>query len=445
MSVSIPDLQSTASRLADRLTIEEPAGASQQDELTGFATQDYFTEQLDKLIQSGVVHNTPVTLVLLQLANFYQISSWVGSSEARLLLIRLAGLLKNAVPDSSWLCRCRGHEFALLLVDEGSRRFPELAETIHQVLHRQTAHLVPPQLSLACGIGSVRLGADTPNGEIAFARARHNIWQRQLSNMAEPPLFFDNVAEGMDRQVKAALVENRFRLSFQGIIGFRDDSMHRYETRITLLDGNEHRPARAFMEAAVKSALGEKLDRWVFGQAIRALSAEPDPRCQLTVNVSQNSLVSPDFLDWLTTCLPEQLAPRLVLQVSEIDILITQHHLDRFCQRARALKLELSINHFGAVEDPFPYLTLFPADSVKLHRSRLQQLPESPERRQQLATLVGQLHDKGIDVAAATIEKFSDLPLLWQAGVDFVQGHGLHRPSSSRDCEFVEEIELRLG
>ncbi|MEZ5489791.1 MAG: GGDEF domain-containing protein [Gammaproteobacteria bacterium] len=444
MSVSIPDLQSTASRLAETLTIERTADPSQRDELTGFATQDYFTGRLDNLMQSDLMLGADVTLVLLQLANFYQISSWVGSSEARLLLTRLAGLLKDAAPDHSWLCRCRGHEFALLLVDEGSRRFPEFAETIHQVLHRQTAHLVPPQLSLACGIGSVRLGADTPNSAIAFARARHNIWQRQLSNMAAPALFFDTGAEGMDRHVEAALAENRFRLSFQGIIGFRDNSLQRYETRITLLDGEAQRPARAFMDAAVKSALGEKLDRWVFREAIRTLKAEPDPRCRLTVNVSQNSLVSPGFLDWLAARLTTDLAPRLVLQVSEIDILITQHHLDRFCQRARTLKLGLSINHFGAVEDPFPYLTLFPADSVKLHRSRLQQLPESPERRQQLAALVGRLHDQSIAVVAATVEKFSDLPLLWQAGVDFVQGHSLHRPSSSRDCEFVEEIELRL-
>ncbi len=444
MSNSAQHLQEARQAVGQPFATTELHRASQRDELTGFATQQHFSGSLDRLIQRQEFEQVPVTLVLLQLANFYEISSWVGSDEARLLLSRLAGLLQDTVPDNSWLCRCRNHEFALLLVDEGCRHFPDLSEAIHQALRTRVNHLVPPQLTLTCNIGSVRIDGDTPNALVAFARARHDIWQRQLAALTVPPELAHDQGPDLARRLGMALSEDRFRLCFQGTISFRNESLHRYEARMTLIDNDNCLPARLFMDAAVKNALGERLDRRAVELAIETLATDTRPQCQLSVNISQNSLVSSEFFDWLAARLPAGLHARLVLQVSELDILITQHHLGRFCQCARELKLGLGINHFGAVEDPFRYLALIQPDVVKLHRSQLQQLRASPERQQQLADLTCRLHRKGIQIMAPGIEKFSDLPLLWNAGVDLVQGHSLHRPSMTRDCEFVEEIELTL-
>lgn len=414
----------------------------ERDELTGFATQQHFSGCLDRLIQRRAFRESPLTLVLLQLANFYEISAWVGGEEARLLLARLAALLKQTAPGEAWLCRCRNHEFALLLFDCDSHRLSELGDAIHRTLQCQAGDLVPPQLSLACGIGSVPIDTATPDCTVAFARARHDMWQRQAGSLAGQPGFTTSQEPELVERVREALARRSFRLSFQGSISFRSQALQRYETRITLLENERSLPAGSFLQTAVKNALGEPLDRLACELAITALAQ--DCHRQFTVNISPNSLVSAEFPDWLADNLPAGLARRLVLQVSELDILITQHHLSRFCGRIRDLQVGLAINHFGASEDPFRYLALFPANLARLHRSRLQQLTESPDRQRQLASMTRSLHENGLQILAPGIEKFSDLPLLWSAGVDLVQGYCLHRPSIRPDCEFVEELELNL-
>jgi len=424
------------------LTQREP----ERDELTGFITQSCFTARLEQAIGARLYTGRPLTLVLLQLANFYEIASWVGTAESRQLLTSLAGLLEKTVPAGSWLCRCRNHEFALLLVDDGSRRVTEVAAAIHRALHQHGAELVPPQLNLACGIGAVRIDAGTPDSEVAFARARHAIRQHRstLPGDDSPLGVAMPFGQGCGRRVLAAIEDNRLGLTFQGTVGFRTDAPRDYEARVVLQEDGGSLPAENFVEGAVRDAVGEKLDRWVCTRAIELLRAEPDPRCRFTVTVSQNSLVSPTFVDWLGEALPASLAGRLAVQVSEIDALSTQHHLARFSQAVAAIGLELVINHFGATEDPLRYLTLLPARRVSLHRSRLQQLADSLERQQDLAGLINALHQRNIAVIAGGIEKFSDLPLLWEAGIDFIQGYCIHRPSAHRDCEFIEEVELTL-
>lgn len=419
----------------------------QYDALTGFHTQSAFSSRLDELIRTGVYRRTPMTLALLQLANFYEITTWVGSAEARQLLQALSRLLRKTVPTDSLLCHCRSHEFALLLMEDGSRNYPDIAEAIHRALHLEGAGLVPPQLTLDCEIGIVQVNQDTPDSRVAFARARHAIrkdWQGFQDQLPEFSLDGANQDEALGRQLVRALDEKRLKLTFQGILALHGDNRPRYETRVVMDNGEQPCPAGDFISLAVRQALGERLDRQVLTQAVSALRSQPPAPLQLTVNITQNSLVSPDFCRWLSTGLPANPGGRLILQVSELDILITQHHLERFCAAIGDLQLGLSINHFGATEDPFRYLGLFPAGLVKLHCSRLQQLSASDAQQQNLRNCIDRLHQRGIRVIAAGIENFSDLPLLWSVGVDYIQGHCLHQPSRSPDCEFVEELELSL-
>jgi EAL domain-containing protein (putative c-di-GMP-specific phosphodiesterase class I)/GGDEF domain-containing protein len=428
-------------------TAHSDDGRVERDPLTGFLTQSCFSRRLERLLNKRIYRETSLTLALLQLANFFEIASWVGTDQARLLLADLASLLKETVPDNSWLCRCRNHEIAVLLVGDGSRRSTLIGERIHQALQTRGHQLVPPQLKLACGIGLVAIGEGTPDAGIAFARARHDIWRRQQARLRwqQGQTAADSSAQNLPARLRAALQNDRFRSSFQAIASFRQDPLQRYELRLALSDEQGQLDPGSFLEIAIAENLGETLDRLVIAHAVALLTADQERCHQLTVNLSVNSLVSPVFPDWLQQNLPAACAGRLVLQASEIDLLISQHHLRRFGNGVRASGAQLGVNHFGATENSFRYLSLFPASVVKLDRSRVAQLAESVAQRQQLATLVKPIRAQGMSVIAPCVESIGDLPRLWQAGVNFVQGYCLHRPSSSRNFEFVEDIELSLN
>lgn len=415
-----------------------------RDPLTGFRTQDYFIKRLDRLIERRAWRHKPLTLGLLQLANFYEISAWIGNSDARLLLNDLARLLEKVVPANTRLCRCHNLEFAVLLIDEGSRKVSAIAEAIHQTLQTEGAGLVPPQLRLVCGLGLVRIGPETPSAEIAFARARHAIGRNQANSVGglEPGVELQD--PGLPARLAQALASHRFELSFQAIVSFREDGRQRYELRVTLPrdNGQPPLPARNFMDIAVRHALGEQLDRQVLSQAVKLLQHDREAHSELVVNLSQNSLISREFASWLACSVPPALTKRLILQISEIDALIAQHHLVTLRECSRTTGLVICIARFGMTDNPLRYLPLIEPGMVKMDAAMLNGLRVDAGRRELLANLVSCVHERGIRVVMPKVEDYADLPILWRAGVDLVQGNCLHAPSRRRDFEFVEDIEL---
>lgn len=70
----------------------------EKDALTGLHGQRYLCHMIDACLELSRKRNLTATLALLQLENFYEIRSWVGLSEADLLLTDIAQLLKASLP-----------------------------------------------------------------------------------------------------------------------------------------------------------------------------------------------------------------------------------------------------------------------------------------------------------------------------------------------------------
>ncbi len=123
----------------------------------------------------------------------------------------------------------------------------------------------------------------------------------------------------------------------------------------------------------------------------------------------------------------------MIFQISEIDVLIAQHHLNYFCQHLSQLRISLSIKHFGCTTEPFRYLPLLSAQYVKLDVSLFQQLYEDRQKQTELKKMVAKLHQHNIQVVAGGVESMATMPLLWQAQLNFVQGNRIGKPASSLD------------
>ena len=167
---------------------------------------------------------------------------------------------------------------------------------------------------------------------------------------------------------------------------------------------------------------------------------------RFTINLTQNSIVSADFFPWLESVLKNYpaLSGQLVFQLSEIDILIAQHHMEYFCQMLSQLDIRLSISNFGCTLDPFRYLSLLRAHYVKLDVSLLKKLGREHIRQQNLISLVSEIQDNGLQVIAPLIERSSFLPLLWQAGIEFAQGNVIHKPEQKLNLQLLEHEEITI-
>jgi len=201
-----------------------------------------------------------------------------------------------------------------------------------------------------------------------------------------------------------------------------------------------------FLQLANQHGLGEKIDRWVAEKSLQVLQERNNPGLQLIINLTHNSIASPDFLPWLQQHMHErrQSAEHIVLQISELDIVSSPDEVNHFCQQLQQLRIDLSVTHFGCTLTPFKYLPHEGAVYVKLDKSLLDDIGLNLVQRDKLNTTVDALHAKGLLVIAPMIDQINLLPLLWQANVNFVQGNFLQEPSDKLDFSFVQDEELTL-
>ena len=415
----------------------------QRDPLTGLFEQDYLDQQVEKTLRRCRQRPLEATLALLQLENFYEIRSWVGKSEASLLLSDIARLLEKSLPDKAVLCHCEHYEFAVLLLDECSLNARLITDRVKLAMQSAVSASIPPQLELKCGIGLAKLSRYIPSADVVFARARHDLGLGH--HRGDMPLL-QIPAETALKRLRHALRENQLRLTFQAIACLKEDGLRHYEIRTTLASSDASLPSATLFETAVQNAMGEAIDRWVIEQALSVLQQDRRGTLRLTVSLTQNSLVSPKFFHWLEGRIMHigRCAEQLVFQISEIDVLIAQHHMDYFCHKLNLLNIDLSVSNFGCTADPFRYLPLLRAHSVKLDVSLLEKVTVNSMKLERLKCTISRLHETGLRVIAAMIDDMSLMPVLWRLGVNFAQGYCLHKPDSTMNFEFLKDETLRL-
>jgi multidomain signaling protein FimX len=422
-----------------RLNKIDKKAAFRKDALTGLHGQRYLCHMIDACLEQSRQRNLTATLALLQLENFYEIRSWVGLSEADLLLSDIAQLLKTSLPKRALLCRCHNFEFAVLLIADCSVNARLITDKIKHALLSAVSPLLPRQLELKCGVGLAKLESNIPSWPVVFARARHNL--SLAHHHRELPAHLVSIGPDVAlKHLHAALSCSELELNFQAFVGLTEDPLQHYEVRCSLAQNEQSLPTRLLFETAAKNALGEELDRRIIEQVMRRLSKDAITKRRLVVTLSHNSLVSVPFLRWLEGRLSgrRSLASQLVLQISETDALIAQHHLSTFCAVIEKLGCKLSLSDFGCTPKPLRYLSLVPATYVKLDTGLLRKIDMNQANLEFLSCMVEELHERGISVIAPRLEQLPILPPLWQANVDFMQGNCLHRPSSSMNFEFIE-------
>jgi len=425
-----------------------PTGTHYRNGVTGLFNQDYLQLALERLIKAHQRHDTPSTLALLQLENFYEIKSWVGEAEANLLLGDIANHVRESLPDNALLCHLKHREFALLLGNESSLKAILLADHIRQNLPRRVSPFIPPQLTLRCAVGMAAIDSRTSSAEVMLARARHDLrlsHYRAQTNKLNRVSYSPLQADAILKRIRQALQHGQLQLQFQSMLNYHSEAYPLVELRLQLRDGDKCLSAAMFFETAIQNALGEQLDRWVIEQACLILQKSPS-QSVLLINLSQNSIVSPNFFSWLQSLLDRtSINPTLLLlQISELDLLVAQHHMDYFCYKLDQLGIKLCISNFGCTDKPFQILSLVRAQMVKLDETLLENLLIEAEKQQCLATEVASLHQQGIKVCVGMVEKIALLPLLWKAKLDYVQGNCLQSPGDFLDTNFIEKFDLNM-
>ena len=331
-----------------------------------------------------------------------------------------------------------GASSLLLLLERGNARDAEAwIESLIERIGKQSFLTLDHPVRTTCSVGLALIANADPQLDTGISEAQNALRrcverggnQVYLSERIDHDtrvLAYDQV---WVKHINAALAENRFHLVQHPIASLSGGAQKIFDVAVRMLDtqAREVLPSE-FLPAAERNDLMRRIDRWVLAASLGFVAKrQPD---QLFVRLSVDSVLDTSLVDWLDGQIKATLAEpqRLCLQVTEE---IATRHLQptrRLMNELRKRRIKLALEHFGTGRESHSLLDTLPLDYLKIDGSLMQGLSGNPELQQRVRVIVTAAAKLGIQTVAERIEDANTMAVVWQLGVQFIQGYLVHAP-----------------
>lgn len=376
-------------------------------------------------------------VAIVKLDRFDTVERDVGVYESEEVLREFARVLRDTLNEQEVVGRFGGVRFLALLERGNDNDIGAWASQLHARLQKQPLRIGEGSVSLTCTIGI----AMVPPGDFkldsvigdAMESCRKGSGrdgnQTVLSASAEAERRVQAYDQVWVKHIKSALMENRFRLVQQPIASLTGDDPGMFDVLVRMVDpnGKEVLPSE-FMAAAERNDLLKNIDRWVVGASL-SFAAQRQPGC-LFVRLSRDTVRDPSFIEWLDNHLKTARAEasRLCFQVTEDVASSWLTQVKGLAQALRQRGFRFALEAFGSGRNSQGMLESVPADFVKIDGALVQGLAADAQLQARVRLLVEAAKKREVQTVAERVENANTMAVLWQLGVQFIQGYFVNQP-----------------
>lgn len=411
------------------------AHLAHHDPLTDLPNRSKFHEVLQMILQTG----DPIAVLYVDLDGFKTINDTLGHAAGDELLMALARRLKEAVQPDDIIARLGGDEFAVITY----RTAVDSVMTLCRQLTATTAdpfRVGPAEVSVGMTIGVAMSPDHGTDGETLLRAADLALYDGKDHSRGSVRLFDPVLEERANRRrqieldLRSAITNQEFELHYQPIANADTRAIVGFEALVRW-----RHPVRGlvspleFIPIAEETGLIVDLGDWVLRQAARDAMTWPEV-LRVQVNVSVLQIVRPTFAHRVVTILSESgLSPRrLEMEITESVLMANEKTVLETLHDLRALGIRIAMDDFGTGYSSLSYLCNFPFDTIKIDRSFVRGLDQTPERIEVIRAITTLARTMGIKTVAEGIETEAQLLALRQAGCVEVQGFFIGRPQPMR-------------
>lgn len=411
-------------------------------------------EMVSHAISKSVQTGQDSLLLNIQIDRFDSLKEDLGIAKAEKIahsLVTYIGSLFNQNFDCG---RLSENCFVAVLAETSEKQGLKIAQDIVAQTSQEVFDVEEETFSLTTSIGGTLLNENVASVERALERSQRVIDQlreeRQPGNAARffvPDIHSDEVSqnEAVVITAKKLLSDKLFSVRYQPIVALISGGSGK-EYYEAILGVTKDVPAddipEDFINNLFKSEIAAEVDRWVISKVLNTLADKlaSNPDTQLFINISRQSFSDEAFLPWLTKALQKSKLPpdAVIFQFREIDALRYLNQAAAISEQMKKAGGQVAIANFGVAINPLKTLERVAVDFVKIDRLILENLQKGGEGKVKFQTLMAGMTGTGVDVIVPFVEKASVLPILWQQGVQYIQGHYVQPPSFTMDYDFSE-------
>jgi diguanylate cyclase (GGDEF)-like protein len=402
------------------------------DNLTDLPNRTRFLETF-----AAIPQGASVVVAVLNIDRFALINNALGYPVGDRLLRAIAGRLAGLVPAGGVVARLWADQFAFLLRDFDNERARAFAQSVLDTL-KAPITLDGQRLDISASVSIAMYPNDGKDASTLLRRAEQAMAgaKRRHTDIA---FVADIGSEPAPEQLsligdmREAMANGDFLLHYQPKLELHTGRIVAVEALLRWQHPERGMiPPVRFIPFAEQTGFIREITPWVIESVIRQLSLWQSIGLDITVsaNLSALDLLDPRLCDSVRELLARYGVPasRLCLEITESALMddptLALAHLADLSD----LGLKLSIDDYGVGQASLAYIKTLPVNELKLDRSFVTAVNESPKNAAIVTSTIMLSHALGLTVVAEGVETPAELQWLANQCCDVVQGYGIARP-----------------
>ncbi len=431
--------------ITDRRKAEEHLSyLANYDTLTGLPNRSLFLDRMQHAIARTQRNNTLLAVLFIDLDGFKVINDSLGHQAGDSLLREIGLRLLDNVRASDTVARLSGDEFTVVLGDISQVAHIEaISEKLIRVIN-QPLEIDGQKVRISASIGITVFpfseGVDVyellQQADSAMYEAKRTGKNRHRFYTASP-LKTESRRLRIERELRLALSRDELHVEFQPRLALRGLSVCGAEALMRWSNPEFGQvPPGEFIPMMEASGLIREATVWILSEAVKQMTGWPiSDDFKLSINISSHQLENEHLLAELSTCLEAARLPmsRLEIEITESGLINHAKTAGRVLHEIKEYGITIALDDFGSGYSSLGYLRQFPIDCLKIDRSFIAELPDSPNSAAIVTAVISLAKTLRLKVCAEGIETPEQLSFLNAHGCREGQGYLFARPMSGME------------
>jgi len=406
------------------------------DTLTGLPNRSFFQANQARLVKKNINH----ALFVFDLDNFKKINDSMGHQVGDNVLCQVAKRLLTLTRKQDTVYRLGGDEFSIIIEDTNDiHTITSLAKDILRTI-AQPFKLKNQEIVLYSSIGIVLFPEDGLTGHELLKNADTAMYHAKGSGGNKYQFFSDSMNKKAVRRlqienlIRHGLKENAFSVYYQPKIEISTGKIAGMEALVRF-----ETPNKGVISPVVFIPVSEEtrqiidIGEIVLRKACFATKKWVDAGLfngRVAVNLSAVQFTQANLVTQITEILKESQLPakHLELEITEGTVMDSPQAAINTMLQIRAMGIHLSLDDFGTGYSSLAYLKKFPLNTLKIDKAFIDDIEQSEQGRNMVATIVTIAHNLGMDVVAEGVETNQQLSFLAELRCEQLQGYLYSKP-----------------
>jgi diguanylate cyclase (GGDEF)-like protein len=458
----VRDLTASVDR-ADQLAAELHHHAF-YDDLTGLPNRMLFAERLQRALLARQRSNAELAVVVVDLDDFKLVNDRFGHAEGDRVLRDAAARLRTCLRDGDTVARLGGDEFAILVPSADEEAVRMVASRVVDAFAAPFAlHDGLADLGVSVGVTMTTPVVETRDGSTLLQHADIAMYVAKSGGKHRYELFLPSMLDLLvtrhdtKQALTRAIADCELVVHYQPIVDAADGQVRGVEALVRWQrPGHGMVPPLDFLTFAEEFGLMPEIDLFVLREACHQVqrwnSHRPaDAQYCVHVNMSPVTLATPEIVGQVAAALQDSgLPPRqLTVELTESTLMADPRAVIARMQALRRTGVRLAIDDFGTGYSSLAYLRDLPVDTVKVDKSFVDGIVGAEIDRELIKTIISLASRLGLDTVAEGVEGEEQAALLSSIGCSRMQGFLFARPMPADQveaaCERVGRDARRLA